>query len=98
MARKIFCVIAVFTSLILTEVITGNSGVVVMTCSAASYNQNSDGYIYKGTIILTRVVSGQRETFYLFNKRGVDYVAKTKRGPYYRLARRMTINHIDYKY
>ena len=98
MVRKLFCAIAVLASLTLTEVISGNNGVLITTCNAASYDQNSDGYIYKGTITLTRVVSGQRETFYLFNKSGVDYVAKTKKGPYYRLARRMTINHIDYKY
>lgn len=98
MVRKLFCAIAVLASLTLTEVISGNNGVLITTCNAASCDQNSDGYIYKGTITLTRVVSGQRETFYLFNKRGVDYVAKTKKGPYYRLARRMTINHIDYKY
>lgn len=59
---------------------------------------NDDGFIYKGTITLTRVVSGKRETFYLFNKRGVDYVATSKSGPYYRLQSRMTINNIDYKY
>lgn len=39
-----------------------------------------------------------RETFYLFNKGGVDYVAKSKSGPFYRLARRMNINGVDYKY
>lgn len=98
MVRKLFCAIAVLASITFTEVISGNNGVLITTCNAASYDQNSDGYIYKGTIILTRVVSGQRETFYHLNKRGVDYVAKTKKGPYYRLARRMTINHIDYKY
>lgn len=98
MVRKCFCAIAVLASLTLTEIISGNNGIIVTTCGAALYNQNSDGYIYKGTITLTRVASGQRETFYHFNKRGVDYVAKSKKGPYYRLARRMTINHIDYKY
>lgn len=59
---------------------------------------NSDGYIYKGTISLTRRGSGKSEPFYHFNKGGVDYVATSKRGPYYRLARRMTINNIEYKY
>lgn len=63
-----------------------------------SMGPNDDGFIYKGTITLTRVVSGKRETFYLFNKRGVDYVATSKSGPYYRLQSRMTINNIDYKY
>ncbi len=61
-------------------------------------NTNSDGYIYKGTITLTRVASGIRESFYHFNKGGTDYVATSKSGPYYRLAHRMTINYIDYKY
>lgn len=59
---------------------------------------NSDGYIYKGTINLTRVASGIQDRFYHFNKGGVDYVATSKSGPYYRLADRMTINYIDYKY
>lgn len=63
-----------------------------------SMGPNDDGFIYKGTITLTRVVSGKRETFYLFNKRGVDYVATSKYGPFYRLQSRMTINNIDYKY
>lgn len=63
-----------------------------------SMGPNDDGFIYKGTIILTRVVSGIREKFYLFNKRGVDYVATSKSGPFYRLQSRMTINGIDYKY
>ena len=63
-----------------------------------SMGPNDDGFIYKGTITLTRVVSGKRDTFYLFNKRGVDYVATSKSGPYYRLQSRMTINNIDYKY
>lgn len=67
------------------------------TCAAATYDHNSDGYIYKGTIILTRIGSGRQERFYRFNKDGVDYVATSKSGPYYRLARRMTINNIDYK-
>lgn len=58
---------------------------------------NDDGFIYKGTITLTRVVSGIRETFYLYNRRGVDYVAPRKNGPFYRLEYRMTINGIDYK-
>lgn len=63
-----------------------------------SMGPNDDGFIYKGTITLTRVVSGQRDTFYLYNKRGVDYVATSKYGPFYRLQSRMTINGIDYKY
>lgn len=76
----------------------GRDGVMVGACCAATCDHTSDGYIYKGTITLTRVVSGQKETFYHFNKRGVDYVAKSRRGPYYKLERRMTIGHIDYKY
>lgn len=59
---------------------------------------NSDGYIYQGTISLTRIVSGNTELFYHFKKGGVDYVATSKDGPFHRLARRMTINNIDYKY
>lgn len=59
---------------------------------------NSDGYIYKGTINLTRVVPGIQEQFYHFNKGGVDYVATSKGGPYHRLTHRMTINYIDYEY
>lgn len=66
--------------------------------SKAESQLSNVGYIYKGTITLTRVVSGNRETFYLFNKGGVDYVAKSKSGPFYRLARRMNINGVDYKY
>lgn len=69
-----------------------------LTSPSESMGPNDDGYIYKGTISLTRVVSGKKETFYLFNKRGVDYVATRKSGPYYRLQSRMTINGIDYKY
>lgn len=61
-------------------------------------NTNSDGYIHKGSINLTRVVSGIQESFYLFNKGGVDYVATSKSGPYHRLSHRMTINNIDYEY
>lgn len=81
-----------------TDMVATSSGFSGNTCAAATYDRNSDGYIYKGTITLTRVVSGKQERFYLFNKGGVDYVATSKSGPYYRLARRMTINHIDYKY
>ena len=66
--------------------------------SFRGHNTNSDGYIYKGTITLTRVTSGIQESFYHFNKSGTDYVATSKNGPYYRLAHRMTINYIDYKY
>lgn len=58
---------------------------------------NDDGFIPKGTITLTRVVSGRRDTFRLFNKRGVDYVATSNYGPFYRLQSRMTINGIEYK-
>ncbi len=61
-------------------------------------DRNSDGYIYKGTITLTRVASGRKETFCLFNKRGVDYVSTSRRGPYYRLSHRMMINGVEYTY
>lgn len=81
-----------------TDMVATSVGFSGNTCAAATYDRNSDGYIYKGTITLIRVVSGKQERFYLFNKGGVDYVATSKSGPYYRLARRMTINHIDYKY
>ena len=70
----------------------------VNSYSELAYNKNSDGYIYKGTISLTRVGSKKKETFYLFNKKGVDYVAKSKSGPYYRLSSRMKIDNIDYTY
>lgn len=63
-----------------------------------SIGPDDDGFIYKGTISLTRVISGKKDTFYLFNKRGFDYVATSKSGPFYRLQSRMTINGIDYKY
>lgn len=97
MVCKFICLLAAFSSLTFTEVMTETKEVMELTSSEVQYNYNSDGFFYKGTIILTRVVSGQRETFYLFNRKGVDYVAKSKHGPYYRLSRRMTINYIDYK-
>lgn len=71
---------------------------VELAVSGESDGPNDDGYIYKGRITLTRVVSGIRESFYLYNKGGVDYVAPSKNGPFYRLRSRMTINGIDYKY
>lgn len=68
-------------------------------CNEITFKGNdSDGYIYQKKISLTRVGSGISDDFYLFNKGGVDYVATSKNGPYYRLARRMTIDNIDYKY
>lgn len=97
MMKKILCVIAIMASITAFDMLATDSDVTGNTCTAAC-NQNDDGYIYKGTIVLTRVVSGKQERFYLFNKGGVDYVAASKSGPYYRLARRMTINNIDYKY
>lgn len=96
MKCRLIYVIIVVVSFSFTEVFADNN--VITTYATTSYNQNSDGYIYKGTISLTRIVSGQKETFYHFKKKGIDYVAKSKRGPYYRLARRMTIDYIDYKY
>lgn len=98
MAKRFFLVFAIMASVVATDVVATSAGLGGYTCAAATYDHNSDGYIYKGTINLTRIVSGRQERFYLFNKGGVDYVATSKRGPYYRLARRMTINHIDYKY
>ncbi len=81
-----------------TDMIGTSAGFTGNTCAAATYDRNSDGYIYRGTITLTRVVSGKQECLYHFNKGGVDYVATSKSGPYYRLSHRMTINYIDYKY
>lgn len=62
------------------------------------HGTSSDGYIYKGTINLTRVVSRIQDSFYHFKKGSIDYVATSKRGPYLPLSHRMTINHIDYEY
>jgi hypothetical protein len=98
MIKKFFLVIAAMASMTATDMVATSAGFTGNTCAAATYNRNSDGYIYKGTITLTRVVSGRQERFYLFNKDEVDYVATSKSGPYYRLARRMTINNVDYKY
>lgn len=98
MIKKFFLVIAVMASMAAADMVATSAGFTGNTCAAATYDRSSDGYIYKGTITLTRVVSGRQERFYLFNKGGVDYVATSKSGPYYRLARRMTINNIDYKY
>ncbi len=98
MAKRIFIAIAIMASVAATDMVATSYGFTGNTCAAATYDHNSDGYIYKGTITLTRVVSGKQERFYLFNKGGVDYVSTSKRGPYYRLARRMTINNIEYKY
>jgi len=98
MAKRLFLALAIMASVAATDMIATSTGFTGNTCVAATYDRNSDGYIYKGTITLTRVVSGKQERFYHFNKGGVDYVATSKNGPYYRLARRMTINNIDYKY
>lgn len=85
-------------SMAAADMVATTTGFTGNTCAAATYDRNSDGYIYKGTITLTRVASGRQERFYIFNKGGVDYVATSKSEPYYRLARHMTINNIDYKY
>lgn len=98
MAKRLFLALAIIASVAATDVMNPSASFSGNTCAAATYDRNSDGYIYKGTITLTRVVSGKQERFYHFNKGGVDYVATSKSGPYYRLASRMTINHIDYKY
>ncbi|MBD5275398.1 MAG: hypothetical protein HDS37_04775 [Bacteroides sp.] len=96
MTKRIFVALAIMASVVAIDMVFPNADITGNVCMA--YDQNSDGYIYKGTIYLTRVASGRQDQFYLFNKRGVDYVAISKRGPYYRLAHRMTINNIDYKY
>ena len=98
MIKKFFLVIAIMASMTAADMAATSTGFTGNTCAAATYDRNSDGYIYKGTITLTRVASGRQERFYRFNKGGVDYVATSKSGPYYRLARRMTIDNIDYKY
>lgn len=98
MKKRLFIAIAIMASVAATDLIPTHTGIPGNLCMAASYDRNSDGYIYKGTIYLTRVASGRQDQFYLFNKGGVDYVATSKSGPYYRLAHRMTINNIDYKY
>lgn len=82
----------------------GGSGCVVVTMPNPNYSNVSfhgtrdDGFIHKGRVELKRVGSRKPESFYLFNKGGVDYVAKKMSGPYYRLERRMTIENIDYTY
>lgn len=98
MFKKILFSFAVIASILGADMTAANTEMPGNACTTVAYDRNSDGYIYKGTITLTRVVSGNRETFYLFNKGGVDYVAKSKSGPFYRLARRMNINGVDYKY
>ena len=98
MFKKSFLAIAVMASMAAADMVATYAGIADNTCAAASYDYNADGYIYKGSITLTRVASGRQESFYLFNKRGVDYVAKSKHGPYYRLARRMVIDNVEYKY
>lgn len=99
MVKRLIIAIAIMASVTAIDMASPSCGFNGITCAAAPTNDTkSDGYIYKGTITLTRVVSGKQERFYLFNKRGVDYVAKSKSGPYYRLARKMTINKIDYTY
>ena len=95
MKKRLFVALAIMASIVATDMIFPNANIIGNVCMA--YDRNSDGYIYKGTIYLTRVASGIRDQFYLFNKGGVDYVATSKSGPYYRLANRMKINNIDYK-
>ncbi len=96
--KKNFFALTIFASFVVTDLVATSSEVTSYTCVTPLCDPNSDGYIYKGTITLTRVVSGQQETFYLFDKRGTRYVATSKSGPYYRLKSRMKINGIDYKY
>lgn len=97
-SKRILLAIAIIAATTASDMVAVSDGFTGNVCAAATYDTNSDGYIYKGTIYLTRVGSGRQDQFYLFNKRGVDYVATSKKGPYYRLARRMTINNIDYMY
>lgn len=98
MKKRIILAIAIIATIAVVDNVTTNKNAVATnTCIAATYDRNSDGFIYKGTITLTRVISDHRDTFLLFNKRGVDYVAISKFGPYYRLSRRMNIGGIDYK-
>lgn len=97
MTKKLLCTIAILASVCAGDMATFNTAFSTNTCAAAPYDANSDGFIPKGTIYLTRVVSGKKDRFYLYNKRGVDYVASSKCGPFYRLSSRMTINGIDYK-
>lgn len=95
--KKLILGVVIMMSVGVADVVLSEVGADSCSFTAAAYNTNSDGYIYKGTIQLTRIGSGKKDTFYLFNKRGVDYVAVYKNGPYYKLERRMTINNIDYK-
>lgn len=95
MKKRLFVALAIMASVATTDMVLPHADLTGNVCMA--YDRNSDGYIYKGTIYLTRVASSIRDQFYLFNKGGVDYVATSKSGPYYRLSNRMKINNIDYK-
>lgn len=63
-----------------------------------SNSYSLDGFVYVGTISLTNVETGEREVFYRFRKDGIDFVSKTKRGPLYRLDRRIKIEQVSYLY
>lgn len=82
----------------------GGDGCVVVTMLNPNYSNVSfhgtcdDGYIYKGKIELRRAGGSKKDSFYLFNKRGVDYVATSKNGPYHKLENRMVIGKITYIY
>ena len=97
MKKNIFFTLAILAGTTFTALTINPKEATFATCQAANQNPNSDGFIYKGTITLTRVVSGSKETFLLFDRRGVKYVAKSQRGPFYRLSRYMKIDNIEYK-
>lgn len=42
-------------SMAAADMVATSIGFTGNTCAAATYDRNSDGYIYKGTITLTRV-------------------------------------------
>lgn len=78
-------------------------GAIQMTYRNPYYNSNnvsfrgetSDGYIYKGTITLRRVLSGGRDKFDFYRKGGIGYAKY--RGLFYRLdGLHVTINGIQY--
>lgn len=98
MMKKFFIAVAMIAAVAAVDVVAVDCGTEGVSCAAAGNDRNSDGYIYKGTVMLTRVGSGRQERFCLFEKGGVEYVSTSRRGPYYRLARRMTINNVDYTY
>ncbi len=61
MAKRFFLAIAIMASVAATDMVATSTGFAGNTCAAATYDRNSDGYIYKAIITLTRVVSGKQE-------------------------------------